>query len=55
VILAELQAMMHGRETFPTRAEFEAWRREDLWDAIKSRGGSRVWASRLGAGLDERQ
>jgi len=55
VILTELRAMMRGRETFPTRAEFEAQRREDLWDAIKSRGGSRLWAGRLGAGLDERQ
>lgn len=47
--------MMHGRETFPTRAEFEAQHREDLWDAIKVRGGSRLWASRLGVRLDERQ
>jgi hypothetical protein len=54
-ILAELRQFVGDRQTFPTRREFEAAGRRDLWNAIRARGGSRVWAARVELPLREAQ
>lgn len=54
-ILAELRQFVRGRETFPTRREFEVAGRRTLWNAIRDRGGVTVWAPRADLPLREAQ
>jgi hypothetical protein len=47
-IETELRAIVDGRDTWPTRREFERMGRFGLATAISHRGGTAYWARRLG-------
>jgi hypothetical protein len=51
----ELLRFTAGRTTWPTRTEFAAAHRSDLYCAVLDYGGIRYWAARLGLELSARQ
>jgi hypothetical protein len=54
-VVRELREFVAGRDTFPSRPQFEAAGRGDLWNAIRRHGGSALWAPRVGLSLREAQ
>ena len=52
---SELATVLEGRTQWPSRGEFEALGRVDLYAAVKRRGGVRTWSRRLGLTLTPTQ